>query len=324
MKTSKKILCGALASVALFTGMGVLSGCDLTKDKEPAVDYQAKIEIILTDWSNKNSHLINFSGENEELYTVNTREKDNIDMSALDLFIKYGADLTDASEFTVFGGRHNGEGVDNNTIYYADVGVDLLYQFSITDLNVKDIKLNQYYKLKDNDVYFKITVDDEKVRYVEIQYNNDPESPDVNYEDVNIKDIYYRDNSAIKMTEMWYSHGYGMISGDSYMPDREINFTEYYYEEYLLSTNTEKRAFDGMVKIEDSIGNETYNGQPVRHTDMEIYSEIDGIYYIIDEFTFEVQKLMIEVKENIDNNLLTLEELSKVNAIEFNVLYEEE
>ena len=33
---------------------------------------------------------------------------------------------------------------------------------------------------------------------------------------------------------------------------------------------------------------------------------------------------MIEVKENIDNNLLTLEELSKVNAIEFNVNYEEE
>jgi len=57
---------------------------------------------------------------------------------------------------------------------------------------------------------------------------------------------------------------------------------------------------------------------------MEIYSEIDGIYYISDEFTFEIQKLMIEVKENIDNNLLTLEELSKVNAIEFNVNYGEE
>jgi len=57
---------------------------------------------------------------------------------------------------------------------------------------------------------------------------------------------------------------------------------------------------------------------------MEIYSEIDGIYYISDEFTFEIQKLMIEVKENIDNNLLTLEEISKVNAIEFNVNYGEE
>ena len=120
---------------------------------------------------------------------------------------------------------------------------------------------------------------------------------------------------------MWYSHGYGTIS--SSYGDREINFVDYYYNEFLLSTNTEKRAFDGMVNIEDSVSS-VDNGQPVNTTYIEIYSEIDGIYYISNEFTFEVQKLMIEVKENIDNNLLTLEELSKVNAIEFNVNYEEE
>ena len=321
MKKGKKILCGAMASLALFTGMGVLSGCDITKDKDSSANYQAKIETILTDWSDKNSHLINFSSENQELYTVSTREDNNFDTSALDLFVKYGADLTDATEFTVFGGSYNNENADENTMYYMDAEVDLLYQFSITDLNVKDIKLNQYYKLKDNDVYFKINVDDEKVRYVEIQHNNDPESPDVKYEDISIKDIYYKGDSAIKMTEMWYSHGYGTIS--SSYGDREINFVDYYYNEFLLSTNTEKRAFDGMVNIEDSVSS-VDNGQPVNTTYIEIYSEIDGIYYISNEFTFEVQKLMIEVKENIDNNLLTLEELSKVNAIEFNVNYEEE
>ena len=155
MKKGKKILCGAMASLALFTGMGVLSGCDITKDKDSSANYQAKIETILTDWSDKNSHLINFSSENQELYTVSTREDNNFDTSALDLFVKYGADLTDATEFTVFGGSYNNENADENTMYYMDAEVDLLYQFSITDLNVKDIKLNQYYKLKDNDVYLK-------------------------------------------------------------------------------------------------------------------------------------------------------------------------
>jgi len=250
-----------LAGVALFTGVGVLSGCDITKDKETTVDYQAKIETILTDWSDKNSHLSNFSGENQELYTVSTREDDNFGTNALDLFVKYGADLTDISEFAVFGGEMFAEGADENTIHYADVGVDLLYQFSITDLKVNDIKLNQYYKLKDNDMYFKINVDDEKLRYIEIHYGTDEEDADVHYEDISIKDIYYKGDSAIKMTEIWYSHDYGTIFSD--YGNREVNSISYHYNEFLLSTNTEKRVFDGMVKIEDSIGNETYNGQPV-------------------------------------------------------------
>ena len=307
MKKSKKMLCGAMAGVALFTGMGILSGCDITKDKGAKVNYQAKIDTILKDWSNKNSHLINFSGENQELNTVHSREDDNFNTSSLDLFIKSGVDLNDVEDFIVFGGRHGDEGVDNNTWQYADVSVDLLDELGVIDLKLGDIKLNQYYKLKDYDMYFTINVDNEKLRYVYTSYEG------LNEYDISVCDFYYDNDSVIKMTEMEYSF---------YSPGPfGVDVTSYQYYEYLPSSNPLKRAFDGMVKIEDSFGNFRYNDELKRITDMEIYSELDGIYYTRDEFTFEVQKLMLEVRENINSNLLTLEELRNLNAIEFEVNY---
>lgn len=302
MKIGKKILCGAMASLALFTGMGVLSGCT---EKDPKVNYQAKIETIINNWGDKLDCVDDFDNEGV-LYNV-VKDANGLSSQAFDMFADCGIALPDISEFTVFGGQYNGEGVDNKTIDYINIDDEydyICYMYPQFKSLVGEIKIDQYYKVKGYDSYIKFMIDSEKVRFIQLDYEDG--APKM---DCSITDIYYADNSAEKMIRM--SLDYEKVLASSLeQGDYSYFYEEFAYEQVIPSSDAEKRALDGKMRID-------YHNDPEHlWADVEIYSEVAGIYYQDDEFTSEIQRLMTEMKEEISKHQLTIGEISEMDTIE--------
>lgn len=331
MKTSKKILCGALAGVSLLTGMGALAGCDITKEKEPAVNYQLKMETILNNWQNELDRCWEIAPFGE-LINVNTREDGNDDMRAFQLFVENGVNLSDTTKFSTIGGdvSHPGS-YDNTTLTYVDdITSTDLYLEDFSNFEIKDIKLNQYYRAQyeDENIYFIFTIDDEKVRLVKNEYMVNDNAGELNYHNITIRDYYYTDNTCTKIEEMSYLYEFGVwdMYGNGNL--KEIDSKSWEYLSIIPTSNKELRCADGLIELYYSNHGEGLQGADMQYQirgNMSIYSEIDGIYYNSSDYDFEDSYLKLttqamdkidEIKELISLNSLTIEELSQKDCIE--------